>query len=232
MATIELEQGETREIIPNDQADREYIAEVYNNNVRIGHSERYAKDGSTLKGSATGNQHKIKNLRGERLFAYAPDGSARIRLSHAAADIDTNPNRDVAILEGDVRITESVDISDRAGREAGKVRMQDSNGTLMTPAKDATLESTLPRAVSELGNTSTISSEAIDPTNSFSDITVPDGMTARIRASSSNADPVVIDGNFELDPGESITLRVTSFADIPVSGTAGDEVQAITHGGA
>lgn len=102
MSEIEIDNGETEKIIPHDQADRTYICEVYGSDVRIGHSERYARNGTTLEAE---QQHKLGNLRGEQLFAHAHDGPARLRLNHAAADVESNPSREVRVIDGEITAT-------------------------------------------------------------------------------------------------------------------------------
>jgi len=230
MTTIELSSGDTDQIIPNDQANREYLMSVSGSSVLIGHSERYAKDGTEIK---AGDRVSLSNLQGDSLYAYAPSGAATIEIDEASADVTYMPRSSTANVTRLETVEEvlSSDVSDRSARELGKARLEDSSGTLIDPATDSAVTSEQPRSVSELSNTSTVSAEAIDPTNSFSATSVPDGMTARVKASSGNGSAVTVAGAYTLQPGDEVELRVTSLADIPVSGTSGDEVQAIVPGG-
>ena len=135
---ITIENGGVEEIIPADQANKKYIVEVAGAPVRIGHTKRYAKDGTKLE---PGRNHKVDNLRGERLFAAAVDAEAQLLINQAAADVDSQPSRDVTVLEGDVTISGStdLDIEDRPAREIGKARVMDSDGVLIDPATETTL---------------------------------------------------------------------------------------------
>ena len=142
---IDLDDGEVERIIRDEEANRAYLVEVTGSNpVRVGHTKRYARDGNTLSGRQT---HTVSNLRGQELYAAAFDGPTSIRVRVAAADVDSQPPKDVTILEGDVRIADDLDISDRPGREIGKSRLQDSDGVLIDPATDGTLSETLPRSI-------------------------------------------------------------------------------------
>ena len=128
---IELDEAETDEIIRDDEADRAYIIEVVGQNpIRVDHRERYATDGTTL---SAGQSHTVSNLRGKRLYAAAHAGPSAIRVREAAADVSSQPERNVTIEAGEVNV-ESVDVEDRPAREIGKARLQDSGGVLIDPA--------------------------------------------------------------------------------------------------
>ena len=101
---ITIQAGETKEIIGDDRADMAYICEVKDAPIRIGHQRRYAKDGSTL---TAGQTHTLSNLRGEALYAYAHESAATVRLNRAAADIDSQPEKEVSVIDGDVTISAS-----------------------------------------------------------------------------------------------------------------------------
>lgn len=106
---ITIENGGVEEIIPADQANKKYIVEVAGAPVRIGHTNRYAKDGAKLE---PGRNHKVDNLRGERLFAAAVDGEAQLLINQAAADVDSQPGRDV-LIEGDVIVSDGATASNQ-----------------------------------------------------------------------------------------------------------------------
>ena len=106
---ITIENGGVEEIIPADQANKKYIIEVAGAPVRIGHTKRYAKDGTKLE---PGRNHTVGNLRGERLFAAAVDGEAQLLINQAAADVDSQPGRDV-VIEGDVIVSDGATASNQ-----------------------------------------------------------------------------------------------------------------------
>ena len=64
---------------------------------------------------------------------YDGPGPSAIRVREAAADVSSQPERNVTIEAGEVNV-ESVDVEDRASREIGKARVQDSAGVLIDPA--------------------------------------------------------------------------------------------------
>jgi len=129
--TIDLEQGDPERIITDDDADRAYIVEVVGPNpVRVDHRSRYAADGTTL---SAGQSHTVSNLRGKELYAAAFEGNTAIRVRLAAADVQSQPEREVSVVEGDVSISSDIDISDREAREIGKARVEGSSGVLIDP---------------------------------------------------------------------------------------------------
>jgi hypothetical protein len=91
--------------------------------------------------------------------------------------VNSQPPKGVTV-EGDVVISSSIDIEDRAGREIGKARMQDSNGTLIDPATETTLadvesntsdaatETTLSAILTELEEQTTVLNEIETNTSS------------------------------------------------------------------
>lgn len=72
-------------------------------------------------------------------------------------------------------------------------------------------------------------SGSFDPTTTVGDVIVPDGVGVTFHAPASNSGPVSFDGDFELPPGERITLNVGNVGHIStiIGGTAGDEIQYI-----
>lgn len=106
---INLEDGETEKIITDDQGDRTYLVEVVGANaIRVSHTKRYANDGTTL---SAGQTHTVSNLRGERLYAAAYDGPSAIRVREAAADVKSQPEREVSVV-GDVTVGSNIDIEE------------------------------------------------------------------------------------------------------------------------
>ena len=100
---IELADGETERIIRDEEANRSYLIEVTGQNpIRVGHTKRYASDGNTL---SAGQTHTVGNLLGDELFASAFDGPTAIRVRVAAADVDSQPSKDVNVVNaGDIDV--------------------------------------------------------------------------------------------------------------------------------
>ena len=99
---IELSDGETERIIRDEEANRSYLIEVTGDNpIRVGHTKRYASDGNTL---SAGQTHTVGNLLGDELFASAFDGPTAIRVRVAAADVDSQPSKDVNVVEGEINV--------------------------------------------------------------------------------------------------------------------------------
>lgn len=107
-----IEENETRRIIDSDRANQAFIVEIYDNPVRISHDQQYVKSRGTTLREGT---HRLSNLRGQELYAIAHEGNARLRVNVASSDVDTMPERDVTVLEGDVQIDDgTVDVTSQS----------------------------------------------------------------------------------------------------------------------
>ena len=111
-----------------------HIVEVSDAPVRFAHKKSEASRGATL---AAGQSHTLSNFRGMGLWLAALDQPASVRVRPAGASVESQPPKDVTVVEGDVRIDSDLDISDRAAREIGKARMMDSGGTLIDPPTES-----------------------------------------------------------------------------------------------
>lgn len=237
---LDLQSGATEKIIEDDEADRSYIVEVVGDNaVRVDHRKQYAADGTTL---SAGQSHIVSNLRGKQLFAAAYDGATAIRVRLAAADVTSQPERNVSVVDGDVNIASSIDIDDRAGREIGKARMMDSGGVLINPATDETISSELSREIATWSaGTLSVSIEEAQTTGirSFSyslnggnetlpNNAVPAGVSVVVQAEPTNAESLRVgepsDPVISLAPSGTITYDVTNTNQIGVNGAANDTV--------
>ena len=144
---VALSEGNPTRVIPPQDANEQHIMTVTGTNaVRVGHTRYEAQNGVQL---TAGQRHRVSNLQGEELYAVSIGGDSEVRISKAAADVEPLAERDVAVVEGDITddVSGSIDVSDRQGREAGKVRVMNSGGVLVDPATDSTLSSTLEREV-------------------------------------------------------------------------------------
>lgn len=235
---INLDAGEIDRIIRDDEADREYIVEIVgDNDIRINHNERYAPDGTTL---AAGQKHKIRRLRGKELYAAAFDGPTAIRVREAAADVESQPEKEVSILNAS-----QLEL-------AAAVGIQDSNGGSVDPASEQTVSSELPREVSTwnagtlpvdvttdpLGVTVNNSGDFRTPnpgsiqtlnlavgttTQQLPSITIPDELGITLKADVNNADEIFINGDFPLGPGEGVTLQVSNANVVSVASQSGTQ---------
>ena len=232
MSEISIPQGETKEIIPSDQANTVYLLEVVGATVRIGHNERYAREGSRIK---SGDRVKI-NPFGKRLFAHAEDADARLILDHANSDIEYQSRADIADISR-IEVVNEIDSIPTVEAE-----LQAANGTLQdsvseTQTTNSELEQlndsvvqTQTRSVSELQNHDTITSFSVSPDQSMPSNAVPDGVTVVLQADPNNVDPVLI-GQIKLSAGSVMTLAVSNTDAIDTSGSSGDSLNVLFEGG-
>ena len=128
---IEIEPGEPKEVISDvDVGSVPYIVEVRNAPVRFAHKKRQADRGAELSANQT---HTLSNFRGSGIWLAAPQETATVRVRPAGAKLESQPPKDVTVVEGDIRIDSELDIADRAAREIGKSRVMDSDGVLVDP---------------------------------------------------------------------------------------------------
>ena len=128
---IEIEPGEPQEVISDvDVGSVPYIVEVRNAPVRFAHKKRQADRGAELSANQT---HTLSNFRGSGIWLAAPQETATVRVRPAGAKLESQPPKDVTVVEGDIRIDSELDIADRAAREIGKSRVMDSDGVLIDP---------------------------------------------------------------------------------------------------
>jgi len=249
---IDLEVGDPEKIIEDDEANRAYIIEVVGDNpVRVDHRERYAADGTTL---SQGQSHTVSNLRGKRLYAAAFEGPTSIRVRLAAADVTSQPEREVSVVEGDVSISAAIDVEDRADREIGKLRVQNSDGVLVDPATDSVLSSELSREIATWSAGTLpvdVQNQYTGPSNpsgvaSFTAtvgtaggalpaLSVPDGYELLLRTPGdadpdTNSDPIILNGDFPLPPDSAIGLAVSDASNITASAASdGQTLYAIVE---
>ena len=128
---IEIEPGEPQEVISDvDVGSVPYIVEVQNAPVRFAHKKRQADRGATL---SAGQTHTLSNFRGSGIWLAAPEETSRVRVRPAGASLESQPPKDVTVVEGDIRVDDDLDVSDRAAREIGKARLMDGDGVLIDP---------------------------------------------------------------------------------------------------
>lgn len=168
--------------------------------------------------------------------------------SDATTEIDKLNDALASQGTDELRITEAsaLDIVNRAGREIGKVRMQDSGGVLMDPATEQTLAA-IAAALASNG-TDTLRVEATQNTsltsgqdtvttagtaealNGGTSLTVPAGATLEVKALPGNTtaayigDSTVSSANgYVLQPGDTTTLDVADVANVYADVATGGE---------
>ena len=236
--TLTVEEGEPIKIIDEDDVARgiPYIVEVYRNSVRFAHNKRAAKRGATL---AAGIPHTLSNFRGQGVWVAAFDGDAEVRVRPAGADFDSQPVREVNIESGTVEVDSLIDIEDRASREIGKARVQNSAGTLVDPATEDSMTSRQPREVAEW-SAGSIPNPEYTGVESFSytlngggneplpSNTVPPGVSIVVQADPENAEGILVGDPqnpvISLAPSGTITYDVTNTDQIGVNGAENDSV--------
>lgn len=229
---IQLDRGETREIITNDQAQLgiPYLIQIESDNgVRYAHEKRDAKRGIQLSGRQT---HTISNFRGSGIYVQATDGPAKLRVRPAGADIESQPEQKVRITGGDLTLSSTVDVSSRANRDLGNVDISsipDVNVNVNDPlAQDSTLQT-----VTNKLNTANELADQYSGVNSFSQtvstqsqlptLNVPPGTELVIKADKDNTDTILIDNVFPLSAGDGLSLRVGNADEIQVKPNSGTQ---------
>jgi len=100
---IEIEPGEPQEVISDtDVGTTPYIVEVRDADVRFAHKKRQAERGATL---TAGQTHTLSNFRGSGIWLAAVEGTATVRVRPAGASLESQPPKDVTVIEGDVQIS-------------------------------------------------------------------------------------------------------------------------------
>lgn len=134
--TLEIGADDVELIVPAKDAKTglPYAVEVRDNPIRYAHSKQAVDRGSEL---SPGLKHNLSNLRNQPIYATGVDGVARVRVREAGAKEDTQPSRDVSVIDGEIDISSSVGVTDDAAREIGKARIMDSGGVLVDPPTES-----------------------------------------------------------------------------------------------
>jgi len=99
---IKIEPGEPQEVISDvDVGSVPYIVEVQDAPVRFAHKKRQAARGATL---SAGQTHTLSNFRGSGIWLAAVEYPATVRVRPAGASLESQPPKDVTIVEGDVEL--------------------------------------------------------------------------------------------------------------------------------
>lgn len=237
---INLEDGETEKIITDDQGDRTYLVEVVGANaIRVSHTKRYAADGTTL---SAGQTHTVSNLRGERLYAAAFDGPSAIRVREAAADVTSQPERRVEVVNADsLQLAAAVGINNTAGTQIDPATNDGIGAELSTPHPreiNTWTAGTIPVAVDGTpavtvdnpGELSTPNGSGVDTfevsvssSQLLPSVAVPDGFKLLLKADVSNDDAILIDGTFPISAGAATPLGVSNANTITVAPRSGTQ---------
>lgn len=137
-------------------------------------------------------------------------------------------------VEADLNTPEEVDITDRSGRQIGKI--QEDSPLDVSGAQVETASATLSSINQD--QQSVTSSGANEALNDGNILAVPDGATVTVRAETGNSDSIYVGDSgvsifngFELESGESVTLAVDDVSTIFIDAdTDGDGVRWIVEG--
>lgn len=232
---IELGPDDAELLVPAKDAERgiPYAVEVEDAPIRYSHSKQAVDRGSQL---SPGLKHNLTNLRNQPIWATGHEGTATVRVREAGAREDTQPSRDVAVVEGDVEISSiaDVDVTDDEAREIGKARMQDSNGVPIDPATSDDVAADQPRTVTNTVavqhvNYDSVTSFSQSPDQPMQSSAVPPGVEVIVQADADNVDPVYV-GEIALSAGSVFTAQVSNTDKLSVSGSAGDQIRVFHEG--
>lgn len=190
---IQLEEGETKEIITDDQAQRgiPYLIQIEGKNpVRYAHQKQDAKRGIQLSGQQT---HTISNFRGSGVYVEATDGPTALRVRPAGADIESQPEKTVRVV-GDVTVGSNIDITDDSNRQLGIV--------------DVTDDSSRQLGIVDLGNTASVD---IDSLPTPIDVSVNDPLATESTVSSVDTTLANVEDSLSNNSGvETFTVNVSN----------------------
>lgn len=185
MTEEEITDGDTKELVPADQANGRFIVEVSRSDVRFDHSEQYAKEGKLVK---AGDRVRLSDLGGNPLYAYAPSGDATVEIDRGNFNIEYM-QRPVPLdnIESLNTISEVQDIVNTV-TVTGEVN------------------------VAEEQNTSGFNQETITGSGAFASNAVSEAGSVLIKADPSNAAVVNLGdmNGYPLEPGESIELNLNT----------------------
>jgi hypothetical protein len=169
----------------------------------------------------------------ERIYLTNSSGSGKLRLLTGfgvASGSTSTPSDD------------TTDVSNRAARELGKARIEDSGGVLVDPATDGSSSpdkrevsswsaGTIPTTAG--ANQSTVTTFSVSTGGTLPSNSVPDGIGVTIVADPGNAAIVDLNTDIPLPAGSSISdLKVTNtdLLDVAFNGSGSDSVSVIFEG--
>lgn len=241
MPEVTIPQGETRKLIEADQADQDYTFRVSGGPVRMAHSERYAREGQEYSKDDRGI---LTRLNGQALYAYASGAAdATVQLDSANFTADLHPRDKVANISDidnvnavgeiqDVTTTVVTNPTDDQTREIGKIRTQDSGGTLIDPREQEAyaseyttidLNATGATAVYQPTNDATVTGVYMENTGGTATVRleVTDGNNAAVLADPSAGGDLTFDGEIRLSGGTDYLQIVVEAAEgSALTGTA------------
>lgn len=167
-----------------------------------------------------------------RLVKLPPQSGIQIsdaEITAGAVDVTDDATRELGVLQSItspvdasasvITVTEEspIDVEDRASREIGKIRSQDSGGTLIDPPEK-----------SQFGNYGDITSFTQDTDGTLPSNNVPNGVGVLVKAHNDNDELVTVNGAITLMEGDGVVLQVNNTDQISVSfAGASDEVGVI-----
>ena len=214
MTELTLEPDDTpQRIIDGDDASRidAWSVEVGDNPVRISHHRPTAArgDGETLQRD---QKHKLRNLRGEHLWAVAVEGPTTLRITPAAVDARADPTGEVRVLEGEI----DVDV------EAGEVGISDVDFGDDTQSDDLRVTVTDNGRPNRAG-VDTFAATVDTAADTLPSVEVPDGFDLSLKPDADNDAPILVDGTFPLDADEALALGVSNADNVTVEAESGEQ---------
>lgn len=198
----QIPSGDTKTVVQDASQGRDYAVEVSASAVRLSTSRTYAGKGSRLE---DGDRAIVHLPPGDELLVYGDgDSAATVTVYPQGSNPALTPDDGLEFTflpSRKMGVTGSVDsdVTDRAARTVGKVRLEDDGNALV---KDS---NPLPTATP---TASTLHTDSLTGDGSMAGQTVPRGFTAAFKADPGNADTAFVNG-FPLDPSEAVSLGVS-----------------------
>jgi hypothetical protein len=148
----------------------------------------------------------------ERIYLSNSSGSGKLRLLTGfgvASGSTSTPSDD------------TTDVSNRAARELGKARLEDSGGVLIDPADKTLFE-----------NKGSLTAFSVSSDGQLPSNTVPDGIEVSVIADPSNAATTDLNGDIPLPAGSALDLRIenTDLLDVAFNGSGSDSISVVYEG--
>lgn len=261
MTDISIPQGDTEQIAKPVSPGRNYQVRIEDSDVRVSDVRNYAEQGVLIQ---AGQDALIRSPADTGLFVHSPDGTANVEINQGTKNgLGNDEHPEIRLFpSGQTSISGEIDANIEAWNagtlpveQQTPIAVEDSTGTLISPATDGTLSSELSREIGTWnagtlpvslganesgiahGQTSVTSNGTAEQLNGGSSQSVPDGQAVAITAGSDNTgniyigDSTVNDTNgFILGPSAGVTLQTDDVTNIYVdSDDNGDSVSWIVE---
>jgi len=171
-------------------------------------------DGSTFT-RPTGNDDPLGAI-----YLENPAGSGTLEIFFGQ-EVETAPTVTIDEIDTINNLNDTVDVSDRQGREIGKTRLMDSGGVLIDSGNRLPVDSAQSNQTGVVGDTITPGGTA----TAFASQNVPAGFSVVVQNDPANSDNVQLADNggiarHVLVPGASFSVAVQNLDEISVIGSA------------